>query len=170
MRKKTVVPFRRRRMQVLIAPQLFYGLVFLISGTGKLPGQTEFADIILLPFWNPLMAFLIAHLLPWAELFLGIALFLNLLPRLASLLGIPLICGFIVNNAWALAQGIDKYPTCGYCFGLFEEWIGFLSPLQSLVIDVALLVSALVILFFHPDRFFSFRPWVFRRKVVKTNV
>ncbi|MCL2669406.1 MAG: DoxX family membrane protein [Syntrophaceae bacterium] len=72
----------------VITPQLFYGLVFLISGTGKLPGQAEFADILLQSFWNPLMAFLIAHLLPWTGLFLGIALLLNLFPRLASLPGI----------------------------------------------------------------------------------
>jgi uncharacterized membrane protein YphA (DoxX/SURF4 family) len=152
-----------------MAPQLFYALVFIISGTGKLPGQAEFADVLLKSFWGPTMAFLIAHLLPWAELGLGLALAFNIFPRLAALLGIPLICGFIVNNCWALAQGMEKYPACGYCFGVFEKWIGELSPFQSLMIDLVLLASALAIVFFHPDRFFSFRPWGVRRKVVTTD-
>jgi uncharacterized membrane protein YphA (DoxX/SURF4 family) len=157
--------FRPRCLLGVVAPQLFYGFVFIISGTGKLPGQAEFADVLLKSFWGPAMAFLIAHLLPWAELFLGIALALNIYPRLAALLGIPLIGGFIANNGWALAQGMDKYPACGYCFGVFEKWIGSVSPFQSLMIDLVLLASAFAIVFFHPDPYFSFRPWVLRRKV-----
>lgn len=153
----------------VLAPQLFYGLVFILSGTGKLPGQAEFADVLLKSFWGPAMAFLIAHLLPWAELILGLALALNLYPRLAALTGIPLIVGFIANNGWALAQGMEKYPACGYCFGVFEQWIGALSPFQSLVIDIALLASALAVVFFHPDTVFSFRPWVLKRKAVTTH-
>jgi uncharacterized membrane protein YphA (DoxX/SURF4 family) len=164
--KTEATEFRRRRLLWVLAPQFFYGLVFIVSGTGKLPGQAEFADVLLQSFWSPLMAFLIAHLLPWAELVLGIALALNLYPRLVSLAGIPLIGGFIANNGWALAQGMDKYPACGYCFGVFEKWIGALSPFQSLMIDLVLLVSALAIVFFHPDRFFSFSPWLLRRKAV----
>ena len=161
--------FKGRRLWMVLAPQFFYGVVFIVSGTGKLPGQAEFADVLLQSFWNPLMAFLIAHLLPWAELVLGIALVLNLYPRLVALAGIPLIGGFIANNGWALAQGMDKYPACGYCFGVFEKWIGALSPLQSLTIDLVLLASALAIVCFHPDRFFSFQPWAWRRKAVQTD-
>ena len=161
--------FRRRRLLTVMAPQIFYGLVFIISGTGKLPGQAEFADVLLKTFWGPFTAFLIAHLLPWAELLLGVALVLNLYPLLAALIGLPLIGGFIANNGWALAQGMDKYPACGYCFGVFEKWIGELSPFQSLMIDLVLLASALAIVFFHPDRFFSFRPWVLRRKAAKAD-
>ncbi len=115
------------------------------------------------------MAFLISHLLPWAELCLGVALVFNVFPRFAALLGIPLICGFISNNGWALTQGMEEYPACGYCFGVFEKFLGSLSPFQSLVLDFVLLASALAIVIFHPDRFFSFRPWVLRRKVVTTH-
>ena len=160
---------RGRRWSMVLAPQLFYSLVFIISGTGKLPGQAEFADVLLKSFWGPLMAFLIARLLPWAELLLGVALMLNLFPRATALAGIPLIAGFMANNGWALAQGMAKYPACGYCFGVFEKWIGELSPLQSLVIDVVLLASALAVVCFHPDRFLSFRPWGLRRKAVKAD-
>ncbi|MDA8124945.1 MAG: DoxX family protein [Deltaproteobacteria bacterium] len=161
------IALRKRRLSMVLAPQLFYGLLFVVSGTGKLPGQAEFADVLLQSFWGPVPAFLIAHLLPWAELVLGMALILNLWPRLAAFAGIPLILGFIANNGWALFQGMDKYPACGYCFGVFEKWIGALSPLQSLVIDLFLLVSALAVLFFHPDRFFRFRPWPVGRKAVR---
>jgi uncharacterized membrane protein YphA (DoxX/SURF4 family) len=153
-----------RKTSITLVPLLFLGLILLISGTGKLPGQAEFADVLLQSFWGPTMGFLIASLLPWAEVVLGVALLLWIFPRIAAILTLPLVLGFIANNSWALSQGMDKFPKCGYCFGIFEEFFGAVSPLQSLIIDIALLIAALLIILFHPGGFLSFRPWFLRWK------
>ena len=154
------------KTSVTLASMLFLGLTLLVSGTGKLPGQTEFADVLLQSFWGPTMAFLIAHLLPWAEMLLGVVLLLRIFPRIAAILSLPLIAGFLANNSLAISQGLEKFPTCGYCFGIFEEFLGAPSPLQSLYIDIALLCAAIIIIFFQPDGFLSFRPWFIKRRGV----
>jgi len=110
------------------------------------------------------MAFLISELLPWAEVVLGVAILLWIYPRLAAILSLPLIGGFIASNSWALLQGMEEFPECGYCFGFFEEFIGALTPMQSLWIDIALLVAAVIIIVCHPHGFISFRPWFLKRK------
>jgi hypothetical protein len=67
--------------------------------------------------------------------------------------------GFAINNIWAIRQGIEKFPECAYCFGVFEDLMGGFSPWEALLIDIVLIFAALVVIFFHPGRFFSFRPW-----------
>lgn len=115
------------------------------------------------------MAFLISELLPWAEVVLGAVLLLWVFPRLAAVLTLPLTVGFIASNGAAIGAGMEEFPECGYCFGIFEEFFGAVSPLQAMGIDIALLVFALIIIFCHPGGFLSFRPWFlkfFKRKAV----
>ena len=149
---------------VTLPPTVFLALIFVVSGTGKLPGQTEFADYLLKTFWGPWTSFIIARLVPWIELVLGLMLILRILPRIAAASSIPLIFGFILNNSWAIKQGIEKFPECGYCFGIFEEWFGAFTPWQSLYIDFGLLFSALLIVILHPHGFLTVNPWFIKRK------
>jgi uncharacterized membrane protein YphA (DoxX/SURF4 family) len=149
---------------VTLLPIIFLAIILLVSGTGKLPGQTEFADVLLKSFWGPAMSYLVARVLPWAEVVLAAMLVLGIYTRIAAVLSLPLVAGFIANNAWAISQGVEEFPECGYCFGIFEKFMGSPSPLQSLYIDIALFCAALIIVFLHPRSFLSFRPWFIRKK------
>jgi uncharacterized membrane protein YphA (DoxX/SURF4 family) len=137
--------------------------MLLVSGAGKLPGQAEFIDILLGSFWTPTIAFLIAHVLPWAEIILGALLLFGVFPRIAAVLSLPLLAGFMANNVWAISQGMEQFPQCG-CFGILEEIFGAMTPLQALGMDIVLLFFALIIILFYPAPFLSFRSWFAKRK------
>jgi len=149
---------------VVVGSAIIVGLTLLVSGTGKLPGQTEFVDALLRSFWTPTVAYFIGYCLPWLEAVFGVFLLLGLFPRIVAALCLPLIVGFIANNSWALISGVEKFPECAYCFGIWEEFLGTISPLGALVIDIVLLCLALIVLLFHRERFLTFQPWFIRRK------
>ncbi len=153
-----------QRVLVSLGPSIFLGLILLVSGSGKVPGQTEFIDALLKSFWTPPIAYLIGYCLPWAELILGVLLLLGVFPRIAAALCLPLIGGFIANNSWALSQGMEQFPQCDHCFGIWEEFLGAISPLQALCLDIVLFCLALIILLFHPCGFLGFQPWFIKRK------
>jgi len=161
---KQQVKSRWPRVLITLGPSVFLGLVLLVAGSGKLPGQTEFIDALLKSFWTPPVAYLIGYCLPWAEVILGVLLLLGVFPRIAAALCLPLIAGFIANNSWALSQGMEQFPQCGQCFGIWEELLGAISPLQALYLDIVLLCLALTILLLHPGDFLSFQPWFTKRK------
>jgi len=152
------------KRSVILGSSLFLGLTLLVSGSGKLPGQTEFIDALLQSFWTPPLAYFIGYCLPWVELTLGVLLLFGVFPRIAAGLSLPLTAGFMANNSWALSQGIEQFPQCAQCFGIWEEWLGSISPLQALCLDVVLFCLALIILLFHPGGFLSSRPWFIKRK------
>jgi len=149
---------------IILGSSIFLGLTLLVSGTGKIPGQAEFIDALLQSFWTPPVAYFIGYCLPWAEVALGALLLFGVLPRIAAGLSLPLIAGFMANNSWALSQGIEQFPRCGHCFGIWEEWLGSISPLQALGLDIVLFCLALIILLLHPGGFLTFRPWFIKRK------
>ena len=136
----------------------------MVSGTGKVPGQTEFIDVLLQSFWTPTIAYLVGYCLPWGEIALGAFLLLGMFTRVAAALCLPLTIGFMASNSWAVSQGIEQFPECAYCFGKWEELLGAMSPLQALCFDIMLFGLALVILLFHPSGFLDFRPWFIKRK------
>jgi uncharacterized membrane protein YphA (DoxX/SURF4 family) len=140
------------------------GLTLLVAGTGKLPGQAEFVDALLKSFWTPAIAYFIGYCLPWLEMGLGVFLLLGLFPRIAAVLCLPLIAGFMANNSWALIHGIEKFPECGHCLGIWERFLGALSPLGALVIDILLLGLALIVMLLYQEDFLTFQPWFIRRK------
>jgi len=148
----------------ILGSSIFLGLVLLVAGFGKIPGQTEFIDALLQSFWIPPVAYFIGYCLPWVEAVLGVLLVIGVFPRIAAGLCLPLTAGFIANNSWALSQGIEKFPQCGHCFGIWEEWMGGISPLHALCLDVVLFCLALTILLLHPRGFLDFRPWFIKRK------
>ncbi len=159
-----------QRNLVTLGPSIFLGLTLLVSGSGKLlffeelPGQLEFIDVLLGPFYTPTIVYLIIHCLPWAEIALGVLLLLGVLPRIAAALCLPLTIGFMASNFYALSQGMEQFPSCCCCFGKWEELLGAMSPLQALCFDIVLFGLALLILLFHPSRFLNFRPWFIKRK------
>jgi uncharacterized membrane protein YphA (DoxX/SURF4 family) len=164
---------RRQRILIVIVPCILLGLMLLIAGIGKLPGlsdklgafpgQTEFIDALLGPFWTPAVAFFISDILPWIEVVLGVALLLGIFSRIAAILSLPLIAGFMASNIWAISHG-EGFSSCG-CFGIFEKLFGNTTPLQALTLDIVLLLFAITIILFNPFGFFTFRWWFSRRKV-----
>jgi len=153
-----------QRRLVTLGPSIFLGLILLLSGFGKMPGQAEFIDALLGSFWTPALAYFIGYCVPWVEVVLGVCLLLGVFPRIAAGLCLPLIIGFIVSNSWALGQGIEQFPECATCFGVLERLFGAISPLQALYLDIVLFCLALVILLFYPGGFLGFRPWFIKRR------
>jgi len=150
---------------VVVGSAIIVGLTLLVSGTGKLPGQTEFIDALLKSFWTPTVAYFVGYCLPWLETILGLFLLLGLFPRIVAALCLPLIVGFIANNSWALINGVERFPECATCFGIWEEFLVALSPLGALIFDIVLFGLALIVLLLHKEDFLTFRPWFIKRKV-----
>ena len=140
------------------------GLTLLVAGTGKLPGQAEFVDALLKSFWTPTIAYVIGHCLPWLEIGLGVFLLLGLFPRITAVLCLPVIIGFMANNSWTLIHGVEKFPECGHCLGIWERFLGALSPLGALVIDILLLGLALIVMPLYQEDFLKFQPWLAKWK------
>ena len=69
------------------------------------------------------------------------------------------LAGFLLGQC---EECLDAF--FGYCFGVWERWLGTITPLQALYLDVVLLCLAVVILLFYPAGFLSFRPWFIKQK------
>lgn len=161
------------RSTISIVACVIIGLIFLFSGTGKLaglgqvPGQTEFLDkfipdFILTPDFARFIGLVfIPWILPIAEIIIGLGLIVGIWPRLLAIFVGLLSLVFMANNSYMIASGLDKYPTCE-CFGVWEQWFGGLTPIQSMYIDIGLLILALIIIILHPGRFFSHQFWINR--------
>jgi uncharacterized membrane protein YphA (DoxX/SURF4 family) len=162
----------RIKSKITLAAAILLGIVFIISGSGKLfgfgeiPGHTvEFIglivpDSLLTPgFVHFIYDILIPHILPWVEFLLGILLIIGFLPRIIAIFCMLLTTLLMANNSWAISQGMDKYPSCE-CFGIWEEIFGGLTPLQSLGVDIFLFLLALIIIILYPASFITSRSWL----------
>jgi len=168
--KKPQLNSRLRWIVIIVIPCVLLGLMMLVAGIGKLPGltelgtfpgQTEFFDVIFGPLW-PTVAFFITDILPWVEVVLGLALVLAIYPRIAAVISLPLLAGFMTSNIWAIAHG-ETFGSCG-CWGVFESLFGNTTPIQALGMDIVLLFFALIIIFWYPAPFLSFQSWFRKRK------
>ena len=148
----------------VVGAAIFLGLTLLVSGTGKIPGQTEFVDALLKSFWTPRVAYFVGYCFPWVETALGLFLLLGLFPRIIAALCLPIISAFIANNSWALINGVEKFPECAKCFGIWERFLGALSPLGALVVDIVLCCLALTVLLLHREDFLAFQLWFIRQR------
>lgn len=160
--------YRKVLITVSLVAAVLLGLIFIASGTGKLFGDIETSaqvmsfindilpESLLIP---PVIYFiyniLVPYLFPAAELMLGVCLLIGFVPALAALLSLPLLLVFMATNIWALVVG--GYETCASCFGIWEEIFGHLSPTQSLIIDILMVVLALLIICMRPGKFLTSR-------------
>jgi len=152
---------------IALGPTTFLGLTLFISGMGKMleqtiPGQTEFADLLLKSFYTPAMAKFIAYVLPPGEIVLGLFLVFGIFPRISAALCIPLNIGFMANNILAISRGMEAFSSCG-CFGVWEKLLGSVTPAQALVYDVVMLALAVIVVRFHPTGWRHFRPWLIKK-------
>jgi uncharacterized membrane protein YphA (DoxX/SURF4 family) len=145
------------------------GAILLFAGIGKLaefgtiPGQTDFLDkfipdVLLTPDFARFIGLVfIPWILPIAEIIIGAALIIGIWPRIFAFIFIPLVFGFMANNSYAIASGMEKFPECE-CFGVF----GFLTPIQSMYIDIGMFILAVLIIVIHPGGFFAHQFWINR--------
>ena len=121
-----------RRLSMLI--RIVLGAVFLYSAWPKIADPPGFAEMIwnyrILPgsFVNPL-----AILLPWLELFAGLALVSGVLRRGAAILIGMLLLVFIAALATDLARGIAV--DCG-CFAVASETRTIQEMFASMKLDL----------------------------------
>ena len=136
------------------------GLIFLLSGVGKLLNEYDVFFIFFTPFADFLLPFapLIYLWLPVVEIAVGLLLVTGILAKPAASLALGLIAIFIANNSWLIAHGFGSEP-CG-CFGILEE-IARLRVLTigALVLDAVMLLLALAILFLAQVSFFNINSW-----------
>jgi uncharacterized membrane protein YphA (DoxX/SURF4 family) len=170
MSKPTKANHQQVRTIISVIAGIIVGVIFLISGSGKIfafgemPGQTmQFIGAILPDAWlSPGLAYFLGeiffpYIIPWAELCLGVLLLVRIWPRFFAALTLPLIAAFMANNIWFIIQGKPLDP-CD-CWGIWARLLGTPTHIKSLSIDIMLLVLALTIVFIHPAGFFSLPPW-----------
>ena len=135
------------------------GVVFIISGAGKLPELATFVaeveDADVLPH---ALATVYGNALPYVEIVIGVLLILGLLQRFAAGIGGLSALSFIIGNSFRIHRGL--YGECG-CFGGIAA-LQF-STGEALIIDCVLLLLALQILL-HKGEFLSLDSLLFRKK------
>ena len=148
-----------------IGSGIILGLIFVISGLGKLLSQAESFKTIFNPFPDflaPVFAEAVFSWLPYIELIVGLLLIIGILAKLMAVFSLVLIAGFITNNSWLLSRGLG-YEPCSGCFGIMERIIQVeLSTVGALYMDIGMLALALIILLCYPGKFFTLRPWFLR--------
>ena len=130
-----------KNMLVLIF-RIFLGFLFIYASLEKILQPEEFAKQVgyykALPFG---LENLLAILLPWTELIVGICLLAGLLVDGATLLSIIMNLVFILAISQAMLRGIDI--TCG-CFKVSadSEKLG----LHTIIRDIIFLIMSFVVL------------------------
>jgi uncharacterized membrane protein YphA (DoxX/SURF4 family) len=153
------------RFWLTLVPSLLLALIFLSSGIGKLLGHSALLlSMSTLTFFPDWLEFLIVNVLPWGELLMGILLLAGILTQLVSFVSCILVACFIFQNSWMIMHGFSNEP-CS-CFGILDRvFLGKLSTLNALYIDVFMLVMAILIYLAYQGKLVNWRPWYLRRKV-----
>lgn len=141
------------------------GLIFLLSGVGKLLNEYDVFFIFFTPFADFILPFapLIYLWLPVVEIAVGLLLITGVLARPAAVLALGLTTVFIANNSWLIAHGFGAEP-CG-CFGILEEIAQLrILTIGALVLDVVMLLLALAALFLARVSFFNINSWFWAEK------
>jgi uncharacterized membrane protein YphA (DoxX/SURF4 family) len=154
-----IKPVRLKRW-VGLGAAIVLGLIFILSGGGKLLNQAEFFSIFFTPFADFLLPFVpvIYRWLPVIEIAIGLLLISGVLARPAAALAVVLLAVLMANNSWLIIHGFG-YEPCG-CFGILEELAQLrMLTIGALVLDIVMLLLALVALFLVRVSFFSIKPW-----------
>ena len=125
------------------------GWIFIISSFHKIVAPAGFAKIIYGYYLFPAATInLIAIILPFLELFTGLALIFGYYPRSAALIVSGMLIAFIIAVSINLARGHQF--DCG-CFSLSQSDLPT-SARQVLIRDIFLLLFSLHIVFYRHNR------------------
>lgn len=152
----------RYRRWAGIGSSLLLGIIFILSGVGKIADPSGFLTALNYTFLSPNLGILIAYWLPWIELVLGLYLVTGIFAKIFSSVSGFLVTGFIIHNIWLMTHGLAT-EDCG-CFGGIENILKIerqitLSAQGALYMDAGMLVLLLIILFYYPGKYFSLEPW-----------
>jgi len=163
---------KRISIFVGIAAGVILGLIFLVAGFGKLPVQTDAYTILLVIRKETILLWLSDYvhiIVPLLEIVLGFLLISGVAARLTALASAVLVGLFIFNNIWLIRSGVDQ-DSC-HCFGdAITRWLGGITNWEALYIDFAMLGLILLILTFYPQKWFSLRPWLLRKRQIEETV
>lgn len=139
---------RGRRFWIELVLGLVVGGVFVYASLDKIAKPADFARIlyhyqIVGPSASipPLVPNLVAVILPWVELVIGLGLIVGVLRRESAAIAALLLVVFVAAVGSALYRGID-IENCG-CFAVTGE--GRKAGAKLIVSDLALLAAALVL-------------------------
>jgi uncharacterized membrane protein YphA (DoxX/SURF4 family) len=139
---------RRRVLHEIVA--VIVGLVFLYAAHEKIERPEDFARAIYHyqligpnQYLPPVLPNLLAVVLPWVEVLVGVALITGFWRREAALLTGVMLAVFIVAVGSTLIRGID-IENCG-CFSLDAH--GRAAGLKLILEDLALLLGTLLLTF-----------------------
>jgi len=122
--------------------RIFLGFMFIYASLDKIMNPEEFAKQIgyykALPFG---LENLLAIVLPWVELIVGICLIAGLLVDGATVLSILMMLVFILAISQAMLRGIDI--TCG-CFKVSAESDSI--GLNTIIRDIVFLIMSFIVL------------------------
>jgi len=155
----------RFKRWVGLGAAIVLGLIFLLSGVGKLLNEYDVFFIFFTPFADFVLPFapLIYLWLPVIEIAVGLLLVTGVLARPAAVLAVGLIVVFMANNSWLIAHGFGAEP-CG-CFGILEEIARIrVLTIGALVLDAVMLLLALATLFLAQVSFFNINSWFWAEK------
>lgn len=137
----------RLRESVGLVLRLVLGIVFLVAAADKVANAEAFARSIanyrLLPVE---LVNLVALVLPWLELLVGLMLVVGLRVRAAAVVASGLLLVFTVALVSALVRGLDIH--CGCFSQTAAERIGWGRVIE----DVLLLAAAVVVVVWTPQR------------------
>jgi putative oxidoreductase len=132
-----------------LAARWFLGMIFLYASYHKIAAPAQFAKIIYGYYLFPDISInIIAIVLPFLELFSGLALILGIYPRSAALITNGMLLGFIIALSINLIRG--QQFDCG-CFP-FGEGGHTYTVGQLLVRDIVFFVLGLQVLLFDSNR------------------
>jgi len=132
-----------------IAARWFLGMIFLYASYHKIAAPAQFAKIIYGYYLFPDISInIIAIVLPFLELFSGLALILGIYPRSAALITNGMLLGFIIALSINLIRG--QQFDCG-CFS-FGEGGHTYTVGQLLARDIVFFVLGLQVLLFDSNR------------------
>lgn len=129
--------------------RIVIGTLFMISALPKIRHTYDFlGDVYGYELVGPKMGMLVAMVLPWAELLVGICLLGSVFVGGALLVstGMGLMFTFVLS--WAIYQGLDI--SCG-CFGAGSHQIGYGTLVRAVLITVFSL-AAYCLFLFEPSR------------------
>jgi len=148
-----------------LGASIILGMIFLVSGTGKLFLQAELFETNFpgfLDFLSLDQTRLLFYGLPYAEIVIGALLIVGFATKIVAAFSGLLIAGFVASNVWFITHGMGFEP-CG-CLGIFNRLFqSQLSTQQSLFLDIAMLALILIIFLCYQRSFISIRPWFLKR-------
>jgi uncharacterized membrane protein YphA (DoxX/SURF4 family) len=159
----------RYRYKIAFGSSMALAVIFLTAAVGKLLGQSAFLLALTSTYViNAHLSALLASVLPWLELAVGLFLLVGIIPQIAAGVAILLSAAFILHNSWMVLHGFGYVP-CS-CLGVFDIIFGGeLATITSLYIDIGMVVVALAVYFLYPGRLLNVRPWFFRwREIVES--